>query len=53
MADNFLMESLLQVLNPDVNWDKIKNIPWVLILAQQNKFGFSAFDYDKNVKTIL
>ncbi len=52
LADNRLMEQMLDDIDPEEEWDEISNIPWVLILSQKNKFGFCSFDYDSNVKKV-
>ncbi len=53
LADSCLMEELLEEVDLEEEWDEIGKFPWVLILAQKNKFGFSSFNYEVNVKKIV
>lgn len=52
-ADRYLLERLLESIDIAKDWTKIRKIPWITILAQENKLGFSAFEYSSNAETIV
>ncbi len=52
LADRSVMTDLLKEVERG-NWDNFEGIPWMTILAQENKFGFYVFEYSGNTDEIV